>query len=395
MRKQTEIRTVLGTVLGAAIAVLLTACGAGAPPPPPRPQVTVARVIEREIADWDEFTGRLQAVDAVEVRPRVSGYIQRVAFAEGKEVRRGDVLFVIDPRPYQAELERAEAQLESARTRSQLAQRDAQRAQTLIDRQVISRQDFDTRTSGAAEAEADVRAAEAAVATAKLNLEWTRVRAPISGRVSRAEVTEGNLVQAGAPTPTLLTTIVSLDPIYLYFDSDEQTYLKYTDRGRPGTGPSWRDTKHPVYLGLANEDGYPHEGHLDFVDNRVDPATGTIRARAVFSNATRQFTPGLFARAKLVGSQQTRVCLVRDAAVGTNQDRKFVLVLKPDSTVDYRPIQLGRVVDGLRVVTDGLKPGERIVINGLQRVRPGMRVTATEASMVPDSVATATVTAGR
>jgi RND family efflux transporter MFP subunit len=240
-----------------------------------------------------------------------------------------------------------------------------------------------------------VHAAEAAVATAKLNLEWTRVRAPIAGRVSRAEVTEGNLVQAGAPTPTLLTTIVSLDPIYLYFDSDEQTYLKYTEGTRPGAGPSWRDTKHPVYLGLANEGGYPHEGYLDFVDNRVDPATGTIRARAVFSNASRLFTPGLFARVKLVGSQRSRVSLIRDAAVGTNQDRKFVLVLKPDSTVDYRPIQLGRVVDGLRAVTDGLKPGERIVINGLQRVRPGMKVTATEASMVPDSVAAATVTAGR
>ena len=382
-------------MLGGALAILLTACGSSAPPPPPRPQVTVARVIEREIADWDEFTGRLQAVDAVEVRPRVTGYIQRVTFAEGKEVRRGDVLFIIDPRPYQADLERATAELERARTRAQLAQRDAQRAQSLFEGQVISRQDFDTRTTGAAEADAEVRAAEAAVATAKLNLEWTRVRAPISGRVSRAEVTEGNLVQAGAPSPTLLTTIVSLDPIYLYFDSDEQTYLKYTDRGRPGTGPSWRDTRHPVYLGLANENGYPHEGYLDFVDNRVDPATGTIRARAVFSNAARLFTPGLFARAKLVGSQRSRVCLIRDAAVGTNQDRKFVLVLKPDSTVDYRPIQLGRVVDGLRVVTDGLKPGERIVINGLQRVRPGMKVTATEASMVPDSVATPTVTAGR
>jgi RND family efflux transporter MFP subunit len=264
----------------------------------------------------------------------------------------------------------------------------------LIDRQVISRQDFDTRTSAAAESDADVHAAEAAVATAKLNLEWTRVRAPISGRVSRAEVTEGNLVQSGAPSPTLLTTIVSLDPIYLYFDSDEQTYLKYTDRARPGAGQSWRDMRPPVYLGLANEDGYPHRGYLDFVDNRVDPATGTIRARAVFSNAARIFTPGLFARVKLVGGERARLCLIRDAAVGTNQDRKFVLVLKPDSSVDYRPIQLGRVVDGLRIVTDGLAPGERIVINGLQRVRPGMKVSATEAPMVPDSTA-ATVAAGR
>jgi RND family efflux transporter MFP subunit len=385
----------LAPLVALVLAAGATACAKGDPPPPPPPQVTVARVIQREVADWDEFTGRLQAVDAVEVRPRVSGYIQRVTFREGKEVKRGDVLFVIDPRPYQAELDRATAQLEEARTRAQLAQREVQRAQTLIARQAISREELDARTSAQAEAEAAVRAAAAAVESARLNLDWTQVRAPINGRVGRAEVTEGNLVQSSPPAATMLTTIVSVDPVYVYFDSDEQTYLKYTDPARRGNAQSWRDIRHPVYLGLANEDGFPHKGYVDFVDNRIDPTTGTIRTRAVFSNADRIFTPGLFARVKLIGSQRANVALVRDAAVGTNQDRKFVLVLKPDSTVDYRPVQLGRVVDGLRIVREGLAPGELIVVNGLQRVRPGMKVTASVTAMVPDSAGGTTVAVDR
>lgn len=375
------------STVGSACFLLIGACGVAAPPPPPPPQVTVASVVEREIADWDEFTGRLQAVDAVDVRPRVSGYIQHVAFAEGREVRRGDVLFVIDQRPYRAELERTEAELERARSRAELAHKDVERVRTLVAREAVSREEFDTRASAATESDAAVRAAEAAVATARLNLEWTVVRAPIAGRVGRAEVTEGNLVQAGPPSPTLLTTIVSLDPIYLSFDTDEQTYLRYADRLRAGGERSSRDVKHPVYLGLANEEGFPHEGYLDFIDNQVDPTTGTIRARAVFSNKERLFTPGLFARVKLVSGQHKRVPLIRDAAVGTNQDRKFVLVLKPDSSVDYRPVQLGRVVDGLRVVTDGVTSGERIVVNGLQRIRPGMKVLARQEPMIPDTVA--------
>jgi RND family efflux transporter MFP subunit len=376
------------------LAAAAVACGKEAPAAPPPPQVTVAKVLERDIPEWDEFSGRLQAVDAVEVRPRVSGYIERVAFEEGKEVRQGDVLFVIDPRPYQAEFDRAQAQLEQARSRLELARKDVARARTLVARQAISREELDSRTSAETEAQAAVRAAAAAVESAQLNLEWTRVRAPISGRASRAEVTVGNLVQAGAPSPTLLTTIMSVDPVYVYFDTDEQTYLKY--RGaQPGTRDAWRNTRHPVYLGLANEQGFPHEGYLDFIDNQIDPTTGTIRARAVFSNAARLFTPGLFARVKLVGSEKKRVAVIRDAAVGTNQDRKFVLVLKPDHTVEYRRVELGRVLDGgLRIVESGLTAGERIVVNGLQRVRPGMKVTAAEEAMVADSSAT-TIAANR
>ena len=362
-------------------------CRTAPPPPPPPPAVTVAPVLERDITEWDEFTGRLEAVNEVEIRPRVSGYIRRVTFPEGKEVRQDEVLFEIDPRPYEADLARAEAQLEQARTSAQLAAREVQRAKRLVEVQAISREEFDARTSAEENGIASVRAAEAAVQTARLNLEWTRVRSPIAGRVGRAEVTPGNLVQAGPPDATLLTSVVSLDPIYAYFEGDEQTYLKYASLARTGSRPSSRDVRNPVYMGLADEEGFPHRGYVDFVDNQLDPATGTIRARAVFSNKERRFTPGLFARIKLIGSGRYHAILVQDRAVGTDQDKKFVFVLKPDSTVEYRSVEIGRVVDGLRIVTSGLRTGDRIVINGLQRVRPGMKVAPTVAPMEPDTTA--------
>jgi RND family efflux transporter MFP subunit len=355
-----------------------------APPPPPLPAVTVAPVEQREVADWDEFTGRLQAVDAVEIRPRVSGYIKRVMFDEGKEVKKGEVLFEIDPRPYQAELAQAEAALEGARSAAALAQSDAARAGKLVDAQAISREEYDSRTSAEAQGGASVRAAEAAVRTAKLNMDWTLVRSPIAGRVSNALVTPGNLVQAGPPEATLLTNVVSMDPMYLYFDSDEQTYLRYANQAKH-SGGNWRDARLQVYLGLANEEGFPHEGQLDFVDNQVDPNTGTIRTRAVFSNRSRALTPGLFARVKLVRNQKANVLLVRDAAIGTDQDRRFVLVLGPGDSLAYRPIQPGRLVDGLRIVESGLQPGDKVVVNGLMRVRPGVKVAPTTTTMVPDS----------
>jgi RND family efflux transporter MFP subunit len=356
------------------------------PAPPPAQAVTVATVLERNITEWDEFTGRLEAVDQVEIRARVSGYIKRVAFAEGKEVSRGEVLFEIDPRPYQADLARAEAELERARSAAKLAESEVQRAHKLVDVQAISREEFDSRTSAEAQGGATVRAAEAAVQTARLNLEWTKVRSPISGRVSNALVTEGNLVQAGPPAGEVLTTVVSADSMYLYFDSDEQTYLRYAGRARSSGGTNWRTARLPVFLGLANESGFPHEGRLDFVDNQVDPQTGTIRTRAVFSNRSRALTPGLFARVKLVGTEKQSATLVRDAAIGTDQDRKFVLVVGAGDTLAYRPVVPGRLSDGLRIVTSGLKPGERIVVNGLMRVRPGMKVSPTLEPMVPDSV---------
>jgi len=367
----------------AAVFVLTASACSKAPPPMQAPQVTVAPAIERVVADWDEFTGHFQAVNSVEVRPRVGGFVQRVAFTEGAMVHQGDVLFVIDQRPYEADVARAEAVLAQARTRNQLAGMEVERAKKLVSSQAISREELDARTSGQAEGDAAIRAAEAAVKIARLNLEWTVVRAPISGRVGRAEITPGNLVQAGPPAATLLTTIVSLDPIYVYFDTDEQAYLKYM--GAQSTGPKGRQ----VLIGLANETGFPHEGRLNFVDNRVDGASGTISARALLSNPNGLFTPGLFARVRLLGNQPRPATLIQDQAIGTDQDRKFVLVLKDDNSVEYRPVVTGRVVDGLRTVVSGLKPGERVVINGLMRVRPGMKVAATNAAMVVESAAPA------
>jgi RND family efflux transporter MFP subunit len=371
----------LGIVAGS---VLIAACTKPAPPRPPS-EVTVAPALGRTVADWDEFSGHFEPVNAVDVRPRVSGFVDRVTFTEGSIVRRGDPLFYIDARPYQAEVERAEAQLAQARTRAQLAQGEQERAQRLVATQAISREELDTRTSGKAEGDAAVRAAEAALTTARLNLEWTTVRAPIAGRISRAAITAGNLVQAGPPTATLLTTIVSLDPIYVYFDSDEHSYLQYVRGLRAGS------SNLPVYVGLANETGFPHEGKLDFVDNRLDTGAGTIRVRALVPNPQQLFAPGLFARVRLIGTEQRGVTLIQDQAVGTDQDRKFVLILKPDSSVEYRPVTTGRLVDGLRVVSSGLKPGEDVVINGLLRVRPGMKVLAKRSTMTPDSATLASV----
>ncbi|HEV8217201.1 MAG TPA: efflux RND transporter periplasmic adaptor subunit [Gemmatimonadaceae bacterium] len=351
---------------------------------PPTPQVTVAPAIGRDVAEATEFTGHFESTNAVDVRPRVGGFVDRVGFVEGAMVRQGDALFTIDPRPYEAEVARAEAALEQARTRKQLADSELERAQRLVSTQAISREELDSRVSGRAEGDAAIHAAEAALKLARLNLEWTVVRAPISGRVGRAEVTAGNVVQAGAPSPTVLTTIVALDPIYVYFDSDEQAYLKQMRlTGTPTT---------PVQIGLVNETGFPHEGKLDFVDNRVDQAAGTVRVRAVLANPGHQFAPGLFARVRLASSERHAATLIQDQAVGTDQDRKFVLVLKADSTVEYRPITLGPIVDGLRAVRTGLAPGEQVVINGLMRVRPGMKVVAKASSMIagPTTVATAT-----
>ena len=348
------------------------------------PQVTVAPAIGRDVAEATEFTGHFESTNAVDVRPRVGGFVDRVGFVEGAMVRQGDPLFTIDPRQYEAEVARAEAALEQARTRKQLADSELERAQRLVSTQAISREELDSRVSGRAEGDAAIHSAEAALKLARLNLEWTVVRAPISGRVGRAEVTAGNVVQAGAPSPTVLTTIVALDPIYVYFDSDEQAYLKQMRlTGTPTT---------PVQIGLVNETGFPHEGKLDFVDNRVDQAAGTVRVRAVLANPGHQFAPGLFARVRLASNERHAATLIQDQAVGTDQDRKFVLVLKADSTVEYRPITLGPIVDGLRAVRTGLAPGEQVVINGLMRVRPGMKVVAKASSMIagPTTVAAAT-----
>jgi RND family efflux transporter MFP subunit len=375
-------RNTLLVLTAIVIAVTLSACArneaAERQAAVPTPQVTVAVAIARKITESDEFTGRFEAVERVEVRPRVSGYIASVNFAEGSEVRKGDVLFVIDPRPYQAERDKAAAGLAQARSQLVLAKSEHERGTKLLAQHAISREEFDTRTAGDEQAQANVEAAKAVLDSAALNLEFTRVTAPISGRISRALVTSGNFVTNGQ---TPLTTLVSLDPIYVSFDGDEQEYLKYLRVVREAAAGKAHEARTPVQVGLANESDFPHLGVMVFVDNALDPTTGTIRGRALLDNHDRQFTPGLFARIKLMGSAQHDAVLVNDSAIGTDQTVRYVLVVDKSNKVEYRPVQLGPVIDGLRVVQAGLSPGETIVVNGLQRVRPGAQVQPQRVAM--------------
>ena len=351
---------------------------------PRPPQVSVAQVLEKRVKDWDEFTGRLQAVESVEIRPRVSGYIDKVAFTEGSLVKRGDLLFVIDPRPYQAETDRSAADVKRYKTALELARIELVRVQRLKDSGAVSEEELDERKSTVAQAEANVAGSEAAFGAASLNLNFTRVTSPIAGRVSRAEVTRGNLVTGGSNGGTLLSTVVSMDPMYLYFDADEQSYLRYAQMARSGERPSSSDSQNPVQVGLANEEGFPHAGTVDFVDNQLNPQTGTIRARAVLQNKDGQFTPGLFARVQLVGSGEYTAILIEDRAVNTDQSQKYVLLLGANNQIEYRKVKLGRVIEGLRIVREGLKPGDVIVVNGAQRVHPGVTVAPQRVAMGGD-----------
>ncbi len=368
--------------LAAAALLALSGCSgnaaAGQPAAPPAPQVTVARVITRTVTDSESFSGRFDAVHHVDIRPRVTGYISSVNFVDGSIVHKGQLLFVIDPRPYEADYQRAQADLDQARAQAALARAERIRAVSLFAAHAISKDEFDTRTANERQSAASVEAAKAAVAAAQLNLTFTRVTAPITGRVSRAIVTAGNLVTNGQ---TLLTTVVSLDPIYVQFNADEQAYLsfeKYAGRSArrqaaPGTGPD--ALGNAVYVGLADEQGYPHEGHLVFMDNSLDATTGTIYARALLANPDGRFIPGLFARIKLIGNDHYPAVLVNDSAIGTDQTLRYVFLLGADNRVELRPVERGPLVDGLRVVRSGLKPGDTIIVNGLLRVRPGMQVT--------------------
>ncbi|KDP89059.1 MULTISPECIES: efflux RND transporter periplasmic adaptor subunit [Cupriavidus] len=392
--RRTMIALAIVAVLGAGLATSIFkpwhAGEAQAVPAPAAPAtVDVASALGKTITEWDEFSGRLEAVDRVEIRARVGGTIDAVHFREGALVKKGDPLFTIDPRPYAAEVARAEAALAAAQVRSSHAQTEQARAQRLVQDNAVSRREFDERDNGAREAVANVRAAQASLEVARLNLAYTRITAPVSGRVSRAEITVGNLVAAGAGTP-VLTTVVSVSPVYASFELDEQTYLRYTantantadkadkadkaDTAGGASGAQGGQSRLPVFLGLANEEDYPREGRIQSVDNRLDTKSGTIRVRAVFDNPDGRLLPGLYARIKLGGGSPHPVVLINDRAIGTDQGKKFVLVLDSANKLAYREVTLGPSYEGLRVIRQGLKADEKIVVNGLQRVRPGVTV---------------------
>ena len=351
------------------------ASDAGAPPPP---KVTVAHPIVREIVEWDEYTGRLQALDSVEIRPRVSGYIESIDFADGAIVKEGDQLFVIDPRPYQAVLDRAKAEHEVAQSRLEQAKSETARATRLTPSHAISTEEAERRATLLHQAEASVAAAKAAVDAAALDIEFTRVVSPIAGRVGRHLVDEGNLVSGGSTNATLLTTVVSIDPIHCYFDADERAYLKYVRLAQRGERASSRDVNNPVELGLADETGFPHKGWMDFVDNQFDVGTGTMIGRALIPNTDHLLAPGMFARIRLPGSGRHQAVLVPDEAIGTDLDQKFVWVVDGENHAQYRRVTLGPRHDGLRIVREGVGGDDRVVIAGIQRVHQGSTVTPEE-----------------
>lgn len=384
--RRSRISTALALMLPLASMLLLgcssEAANSGLPPPP---AVSVMTVSSQPVTRWDVYSGRMEAVETVQLRPRVAGYIDRVNFAEGQEVKRGDVLFEIDPRSYRAALHAAEAQLAQAASAVKLAASEAQRARQLVEVHALSAEELDQREATLAQAKAQQMAAQAAVDRARLDLEFTEVRAPISGRAGRALVTAGNLVSPDAGT--VLTTLVSQERMYVYFDGDERSFLRYRELARSGERASELTGELPAEIGLVSDDGFPHRGSVDFVDNQVDPATGTIRGRAVLDNRERLFTPGLYARVRLPGSGEYSALLIDEHAIRADQDRSFVWVVADDGTAQRRDVSLGDRINGLRVVTQGLNGGERVVVHGGQRIfAPGMPVQASPLP-APDTAA--------
>ncbi len=339
--------------------------------PPPAPAVTVAQVLVRPVDDADEFTGRLQAVDTIQIRPRVSGYVDSVHFKEGAVVRKGDLLFRIDPRPYQAEVDRLSANLSQAKAEQALAQANAERAGRLLEQHAIAKEEADRQVTASQSAKAQVASTGAALDAARLNLGFTEVRAPIDGRVSNALVTPGNLVTSN----DVLTSVVSVDPIYAYFDVDEHSFLKFDRLRRAHNGTL------QVAMALADENGFPHAGRVDFVDNQLRAGSGTIRLRAVFDNADASYTPGLYVRVQLRSDSRQPRALVDDRAVGSDLGNKFVYVVDKDRKVEYRRVVTGPLLDGLRVVTEGLDAKDAVIVNGIQHVRPGVEVNASKVAM--------------
>ncbi|MEM6512470.1 MAG: efflux RND transporter periplasmic adaptor subunit [Pseudomonadota bacterium] len=356
------------TALLLCIALLLAACGGsdaaqdGGPPPV---AVDVAEVLSESITEWDEFSGRLEAVDHIEIRPRISGYIAEVHFDEGAVISAGDLLFTIDPREYAASVASAEAEVARAETRLELAQQNLSRSEQLAEARAVSAEELEQRRGETRQADADLRATRAVLAQAELNLEFTRITSPIDGRVGAALADPGNLV---VPAESLLTTVVSIDPIHVVFEGDEGIYLNYQAKAISGDRPSSRDNPNPVRVGLAGDSDYPYEGRMDFVDNSVDPSTGTIQGRALIPNPDGFLIPGLFARVRLIGSSGYDALLVNESAVLTDQTRKYVYVVGADNAAVRRDVRLGRNIEGLRVVESGLQAGERVIVNGVRKV---------------------------
>jgi multidrug efflux system membrane fusion protein len=374
-------RCLLPFVLATGFAALLAGCNR-APAKPALgssagPAISAAIAIEREVEEPQEFSGRLEAIERVDIRPRVPGFITAIRFTPGTQVRQGDVLFVIDQRPYRAEADRAEAGAQAARAKADLAKIELTRAERLLGDKAIAQREFDERAAGLKELEANARGASAQADTARLNLAYTQVTAPIDGRVSKAEITVGNLVDAAA----ILTSVVSMERIYASFDGDEETYLRVRTQAHNGA-------KVAAQVGLVGEDGFPHAGTLEFVDNQLDPRTGSVRMRAIFANTDGSMAPGLFARVRIGGGSAHKAVLINDRAIGTDQSRKFVFVIGADSKPVYRPIKVGPLVDGLRVVRTGVSPGDKVIVNGLQRVHAGEVVTATLVPMDAPAAAT-------
>jgi RND family efflux transporter MFP subunit len=365
----------------------LTLSGCGDKPPQPAaagaPPVTVAQPIKRTVTDWDEFTGRFEAVEEVQVRARVGGFVTSVEFRDGAFVNTGDLLYVIDARPFEAVAEQADGQLADARAKGELAKRELDRALTLNQTQAVSDSIVDQRRQTLQAAKAAEMQAAGLLKAAQLNIEFSHVVAPIGGRVSRHLVSVGNLVQGSDGGSTLLTSIVSLDPIYIYFDMDEATYLKYNRLFFEGKRPSSRENPNPVQVTLTGETKPSHDGKVDFLDNRLDLSTGTLRGRAVIPNKNFSILPGQFGRVRLIGSSPYEALLLPDTAIATDQSRKIVFVVKDDDTVEAKPVILGPIDEGLRVVREGLKPEDRVIVEGLQRARVGAKVSPHAAKTAP------------
>lgn len=360
---------------------LLTACAqqpqtTAAPPPP---KVTVSQPSIREVVEWEEYTGRLEAAESVEVRARVNGYLQSIHFKDGAVVKKGDLLFVIDPRPYQAELERAKAESALAMARFERTGKDLARVQKLLQVRAASQEEVDTRGADQRQAQESVQAARAMVNAAQLNVDFTQVRAPINGRISRYLVSVGNLISGGSmPQSTLLTTIVGLDPIYCYFEADERSYLKGMRLLRGGARPNGREGRQPAYVGLADEEAFPHQGYVDFVDNRLDAKTGTITGRAVLPNPDLLLAPGLFARVRIPSGSKYKAVLLPPEAVSSDLSQQFVFVVDDQKLVQYRKVTLGPIIDGWRVIRDGVQPEDWVIVKGVQRAKIGIKVDPTQ-----------------